>query len=426
MNIGIIITRIGGLDGVSLETEKWITVLKELGHEVFVLAGDVETNRDMVANIENITQISDLSIYQDCCLKEQSLAFKKDKVDATKLFSLVEYNTAAIMECIVEWSEANEIELLIAENTASIPSHISLGFAIYSAVLELDIPIICHHHDLAWDKGHRFVSSNKDINHFLKTIFPMQHDTATHITINTYAKTQFANKFDVDAYYIPDVVDFSQPFGERTDKSYELRHKLGLADTDIALFQVTKIVRRKGIETAIELIKRIDDNAVKLVITGTYTDDEKKNYYDELIKLVAELNLSDRVIFGYDIARNYDLSTIYGASDICTYFSKYEGFGNTFIEAVHAKKPIFVNDYKPVFLQDIGIKGFITTMITDNEITDDAFNQMLSIIYNPKLRKIIGEDNYKIGNKYFSYSVLKNKLKLIIDKIEHEYYDDDE
>ena len=42
MNIGIIIGRIGGVDGVALETEKWIDVLKAMGHQVstlFVLSG---------------------------------------------------------------------------------------------------------------------------------------------------------------------------------------------------------------------------------------------------------------------------------------------------------------------------------------------------------------------------------------------------
>ena len=34
MRIGIIIARIGGIDGVALETEKWIEVLRKMGNEV--------------------------------------------------------------------------------------------------------------------------------------------------------------------------------------------------------------------------------------------------------------------------------------------------------------------------------------------------------------------------------------------------------
>ena len=42
MRIGIIIGRIGGVDGVALETMKWIDVLKKMGHKVFLISGEFE------------------------------------------------------------------------------------------------------------------------------------------------------------------------------------------------------------------------------------------------------------------------------------------------------------------------------------------------------------------------------------------------
>ena len=39
MRIGIIIGRYGDIDGVSLETEKWIDVLNKMGHEIFIISG---------------------------------------------------------------------------------------------------------------------------------------------------------------------------------------------------------------------------------------------------------------------------------------------------------------------------------------------------------------------------------------------------
>ena len=38
--IGIISTRLAGTDGVSLETAKWVKVLKSLGYECFYFAGE--------------------------------------------------------------------------------------------------------------------------------------------------------------------------------------------------------------------------------------------------------------------------------------------------------------------------------------------------------------------------------------------------
>ena len=40
--IGIISTRLAGTDGVSLETEKWVRVMEEVGIEPYYLAGELD------------------------------------------------------------------------------------------------------------------------------------------------------------------------------------------------------------------------------------------------------------------------------------------------------------------------------------------------------------------------------------------------
>lgn len=41
MCIGFISTRLNGKDGVSLEVEKWSTVLRRMGHDLFYAAGEL-------------------------------------------------------------------------------------------------------------------------------------------------------------------------------------------------------------------------------------------------------------------------------------------------------------------------------------------------------------------------------------------------
>jgi glycosyltransferase involved in cell wall biosynthesis len=105
-----------------------------------------------------------------------------------------------------------------------------------------------------------------------------------------------------------------------------------------------------------------------------------------------------------------DLSDVYAHGRACTYFSTYEGFGNAFVEAALAKKPIFVNNYKPVYMQDIGSKGFETVMLEDNHLSKDKLQKMIDIIYNEEFCREIGEYNYNLGKKYFSFDVLEEKL----------------
>jgi hypothetical protein len=44
--IGFISTRFSGTDGVSLETEKWATVFKQMGHECFYFSGESDRPED--------------------------------------------------------------------------------------------------------------------------------------------------------------------------------------------------------------------------------------------------------------------------------------------------------------------------------------------------------------------------------------------
>ena len=83
------------------------------------------------------------------------------------------------------------------------------------------------------------------------------------------------------------------------------------------------------------------------------------------------------------------------------------------MECVLAKKPIFVNNYKPVYMQDIGNKGFETVMIEDSHLTDEKVKQMADIIYDPQRCREIGEYNFEVGKKHFSYEVLEQKLNTL-------------
>ncbi|NOR76199.1 MAG: glycosyltransferase, partial [Draconibacterium sp.] len=126
---------------------------------------------------------------------------------------------------------------------------------------------------------------------------------------------------------------------------------------------------------------------------------------------IHDLNLANQVIFASHMVHDHkDLSDVYAHGRACTYFSTYEGFGNAFVESVLAKKPIFVNNYKPVYMQDIGIKGFETVMLDDNNLTDAMVQKMANVMYNPERCKEIGEFNYKIGKEHFSFNVLEEKL----------------
>ncbi|MBN2612507.1 MAG: glycosyltransferase family 4 protein [Bacteroidales bacterium] len=422
MKIGIIIGRIGGVDGVALETEKWIEVLHRMGHETYIISGQYE---ERAMNPEFETLVPEMSFFSPESYWGQKKAFFYPDSNEDELLEHIDLYSKLIYKKIIDWAREKSIDLLISENASALPSHLEMGVAIKKAIQKLGLPAITHDHDFAWERGDRYVSPYKKINNLVEDTFPLRLPNSVHAVINTHGQKTLKKRYGRDSVIVPNVMDFDQPFGEITEKNRCLHRNLGFVCTDILLFQITRVVRRKGIETAIELIHKLDDQNMKLVITGNYNDDAGSKYYMELIEQIHKLKLGNQVTFAHHLFNNkgltshnsdlnYSLSDAYAQARACTYFSTYEGFGNAFVEAVLAKRPVFVNNYEPVYWPDIGSKGFKAVMIEDSRLTDKAVEEMKEVIYNEKLNREIAEHNYALGKKLFSYDTLKEKLEELL------------
>ena len=422
MNIGIIIGRIGGVDGVALETEKWIEVLQSMGHKVYTLSGQFQ-ERPMDPETE--TLVSEMSFFSPESFWSQKKAFFYPETDPRELIEHLNLYSKVIYKKILNWISVRKIDLLISENASALPSHLEMGMAINKAVQKTGIPTITHDHDFAWERGDRYVSPHKEINDFVAEVFPLRTPNSVHAVINTHARHTLMERFNRSSVNVPNVMDFNHSFGIRNEKNENLAENLGYKKDDLLLFQITRIVRRKGIEAAIQLIHELNDKKVKLVITGNYADDAGSAYYNELVNQIHELHLGHQVTFAHHLFHNkglsngngelrLSLSDAYARATACTYFSTYEGFGNAFVEAVLAKRPIFVNNYEPVYMPDIGSKGFKTVMIENCQLTPEAVKDMAEVIYNPKLAKEIADYNFELGKTYFSLDTLREKLEELI------------
>ena len=425
MRIGVIIGRIGDVDGVALETEKWIKVLQEMGHEIFILSGRYKKS---IIGEDKETLISGLSFFSPECEWEQHRAFFFPPDEPSELLSHLHRVSEGIAIRMFKWIMQKNIDMILVENASALPAHLTMGMAIKHLVQHTGIPTVCHDHDFAWERGDRYKTPFPEIEKIVEDTFPLRDQHAKHAVINTHAKKTFKEKYNLNAIVVPNVMDFNKPYGEKDKYNMELPEAIGLQKDDIPLFQVTRIVKRKGIETALDLIHRIDDKKVKLVITGSAADDNRKGYYKELIDIINRGKLNGRVIFANHRILNYrgktqqgekifSLSDAYAHATAATYFSSYEGFGNAFVEAVLGKTPIFVNNYEPVYWPDIGSKGFKAVMIEDNKLTDKAITEIDKIIHDKKLQKEISEHNFNLGKLLFSCEVLREKLEILFEGV---------
>ena len=92
-----------------------------------------------------------------------------------------------------------------------------------------------------------------------------------------------------------------------------------------------------------------------------------------------------------------------------TYPSTFEGFGNAFLETVYFRKPIVVNKYS-IYTLDIKPKGFQAIEL-DGYVTSTAVQQTKEILENKQRCQQIVDNNYEIGARFFSYAVLRRRLK---------------
>ena len=79
-----------------------------------------------------------------------------------------------------------------------------------------------------------------------------------------------------------------------------------------------------------------------------------------------------------------------------------------------ARKPIFVNNYKPVYQPDIGSKGFHTVMTENGELTRENVGHISDIIYNPDLAGEIADHNFELVKLHVSFDTLGEKLEQLI------------
>jgi glycosyltransferase involved in cell wall biosynthesis len=412
-NIGFVGTRFSGTDGVSLESAKWAQILWDHKNISYWYAGKLD--RDPAISM----QVPEAYFYDrnNVLINEQVFGVRTRTPRTTKnIYELSEHLKGTLYEFV----EKYDIEIMVVENALCIPMHIPLGLAITHFISETGIPTIAHHHDFYWERSRFAVNAVEDL---LRMAFPPSLPSIQHVTINSFAQNDLSWRTGNSSILVPNVLDFETEPPQIDEWTADMRAEIGLSPDDILLLQPTRVVPRKGIEHSISLVAQLKNPRCKLVVSHESGDEG-----DEYLSVLTELALNQGVDLRFIYARVGDqrakdaqgqkiftLEDAYAISDFITYPSLYEGFGNALLEAFYFRKPVLVNRYS-IFVADIEPRGFEVIKM-DGFLTRDVVDSVRLVLEDAEYRERIVNHNYERCKAFFSYSVLRRKLRALITNV---------
>jgi len=234
LKIGFISTRFQGLDGVSLETAKWVSLLERYHHRCFWFGGELDTDpeRSVLVPEAYFRHPANLALEKQLFGTAIRSRAVTDTLQRQKEF---------LKDRLYEFVNRFELELLVAENVLSLPMQVPLGMALTELIAETGLPTIAHHHDFFWERPRFLLNSVKDI---LDMAFPPDLPSIRHVVINSQARQDLAGKRGIASQLIYNVIDFERELSPVDDFNRDFRADLSFAPEDLLILQPTRVISR--------------------------------------------------------------------------------------------------------------------------------------------------------------------------------------
>jgi mannosylglucosylglycerate synthase len=436
--IAVVCGKLGGVDGVSLEVDKWIHVLKSLGHTLFTIAGKYDSELPLLP-AKNQVKLPEIAfdhpdqlwyekiVFPHLSNNHEKLSNKQEEAIMSELMTKGHHTASRMFEIIQD----NDIDVIVAENTNAMPMTLAGGIAVYELIKDKRMATIFHHHDFWWERS-RF--SNNHIEPLLDDIMPPSDLGVEHVVLTSYAEHILRSIKRVQPIVIPNCEDFDHPV-HLDDYNSTFRKDFGFSKNDILVVQPTRIVRRKRIEDSIQLlglfVKKYPQykNRIHFIISLYQGDEPDDHYISEIKNLAVKRgiplhHISDRVAStrgtSPDGKKLYTNRDVIVNADLVTYLPIWEGFGNALLEAIAARVPVITTTYL-VYKTDIKVAGVRNIEIRDQYdaegkliIQDKVLDDIAYILAHENVKKEIVNNNYTVAKNEFGLDNLTFKIKNLL------------
>lgn len=265
----------------------------------------------------------------------------------------------------------------------------------YFANKSLKLPIVSTVHGFNSVNFYSSIMTKADtvicVSNSIKNYIQKHYNTAeeTIIIIPRGIDLKLFNPNNTDKQFILDFI-----------KQYELDDKLIVST-------IGRVTQLKDIETFISAVAKLKEkipNIKALIVGGVQKD--KQSYFQDLKKLVKELELENEVIF---TGSQNKVAEIYALSDVVVSGSKKpESFGRSVAEAIAMSTPVIATNHGGV--KDIiidGVNGFFFNVGDETELAN-------KILHAKKL-SFNGYDY--ISNNFSLEQMVKKTLKVYKDLV---------
>ncbi len=408
-NVGFVGTRFVTTDSVAMESAKWADVLGRHGFDCYWFAGEVD--RDPAKS----TVVAEAHPHHpdNRWINDQILNRKRRDLVVTERIHRVQEE---LKQQLRQFLAANKIDLLVIENVLSSPTHVPLALAVTEVLAENRVPTVAHHYQWYWSQPRFVVNAVSD---YLQMAYPPRLPHVQHVVVNVTAQEELAHRTGIAAIQIPVVADFQRPPDANPDDAARVLEGVGLHRDALIVFQPTRVIRRKGIEYALELVRALGRPDYKLLLS--YAAGEEDDDYVAWLKRYADDHGVDLRIVALgrrDVVESkpriplYSLQDVYRCADLITFPSFYEGTADVFLDAVYFRKPVVINRYAP-YVREIETLGF-NLIETDGFLTPGVVDQVMQVLGSHERRRLMVENNFRIAARHFSYAVLWKRLSYLL------------
>ncbi|MFD0763862.1 glycosyltransferase family 4 protein [Mucilaginibacter lutimaris] len=202
-----------------------------------------------------------------------------------------------------------------------------------------------------------------------------------------------------------DLNTFTNDAGKETD----ITEKLNAVKGKKLLF-IGRLVKRKGIDILLNVLSQLPHD-VSLIIAGDSFDkaieEGAANYRDEIISIIQQLKLEDRVVL---LGQCKEVYTIMKQCDVMVHLARHEGFGLVLLEAFAAGLPVVTSNIGgiPEVLKDTSYKAI------DLNNTEEIISEINYLLNMDAKEKQMITAQAKNTLEYFSD---KRRAKDIAEKI---------